>query len=157
MNQQDFQTAAQTLAELDHLDVEGLRLLYLLEVNGEHFYEQLADRVDNQAVADLLRRNGREERGHARRIGRALSLKLGAEFQPGDDLEQRYDIPLPPSVGPDLLAAIVQGELDGDASYQKWAGAEPDPEVARLLRLNGREETMHGRRIEQAIALMDAS
>ena len=47
-----------------------------------------------------------------------------------------------------MLPGIVQGEQAGDAGYQKWADAEPDPEVARLLRLNGREETLHGERVK---------
>ena len=53
-----------------------------------------------------------------------------------------------------LLGVIVQAEFDGDAGYQRWADNEELPEVERLLRLNGREESIHGRRVEQAIALL---
>jgi hypothetical protein len=49
----------------------------------------------------------------------------------------------------------VQGERDGDAGYQRWADNEPDPEVARLLRLNGREETIHGERVSEVIAILE--
>jgi hypothetical protein len=56
--------------------------------------------------------------------------------------------------GSDVLPFIVQGERDGDAGYQRWADNEPDPEVARLLRLNGREETIHGERVE-VIAILE--
>ena len=62
---------------------------------------------------------------------------------------------MPERVGADLLRVIVQAEFDGDAGYQRWADNEALPEVERLLRLNGREETIHGRRVEQAIALMN--
>jgi rubrerythrin len=39
-------------------------------------------------------------------------------------------------------------------SYQRWADNEADPQVARLLRLNGREESIHARRVEQVMALL---
>jgi hypothetical protein len=52
---------------------------------------------------------------------------------------------------------IVKAELDGDAGYQRWADNEPDPEVARLLRLNGREETKHGERAQAALAILEAA
>ena len=47
------------------------------------------------------------------------------------------------------MAALMQGEADGDLVYQVWADAESDPKVAELLRQNGREETRHGERVEQ--------
>ena len=52
--------------------------------------------------------------------------------------------------------AIVQAELNGDAGYQAWADAEPDEEIKRLLLLNGREETIHGNRVREAIELLRA-
>ena len=51
------------------------------------------------------------------------------------------------------LATIEQ--LDGDAGYQRWADREPDPEVQRLLRRNGREETVHGQRVTEVIAILE--
>ncbi len=51
----------------------------------------------------------------------------------------------------------MQAEIDGDASYQRWAEAETDPEVATLLRRNGREETKHGERVSRAIAILQAA
>ena len=143
------------LGQLDSLDVDALRSMFALEVTGEQFYNALADRVDNEQAAELLRRNGREEAGHARRIERALAIKLGHPFTPTPDLLEPAVIQLPERVGADLLRVIVQAEFDGDAGYQRWADNEALPEVERLLRLNGREETIHGRRVEQAIALMN--
>ena len=43
-----------------------------------------------------------------------------------------------------------------DAGYQRWADRETDPEVQRLLRLNGREETTHGERVREVMALLAA-
>jgi rubrerythrin len=143
------------LTALDALDVDALCALFTLEMTGEDFYSALADRVANDEAADLLRRNGREEAGHARRLERAIALKLGREFTATAEMFERSPITLPAEVGPDLLRMIVQGELDGDAGYQRWADNEADPAVARLLRLNGREETIHGRRVEQAIELLN--
>ena len=38
--------------------------------------------------------------------------------------------------------------------YQTYAAHEPNAEVAALLLQNGREETRHGQRVEQVIALL---
>jgi hypothetical protein len=142
------------LSELDRLDVDALRSLFTIELAGEGFYLALADQVGDPQAGVLLRRNGREEAGHARRAARAIALKLGHDFEPSPDMLVRPEVRLPDTIDPDFLPTLMQGERDGDASYQRWADQEPDPAVARLLRLNGREETNHGRRVEQAIALL---
>ena len=152
----DFATASQALAGLEQLDVPALELLYKLECSGEDFYNLLADRIGNDKAAELLRRNGREEMGHARRVGRAIAIKLGRDFEPSAELQERYTVELPTTIDARILPGIVQGEQAGDAGYQKWADAEPDPEVARLLRLNGREETLHGERVTQVMAILEA-
>ncbi len=54
---------------------------------------------------------------------------------------------LPANAG--LFAMIEQGEVDGDLSYQAWADAEPNQEVAKLYRLNGKEETRHSERVTE--------
>jgi len=151
----DFVTAAAALGELERLDVPAMEVLFRLECSGEDFYNALADRIGNEDAAELLRRNGREELGHARRVQRAISLKLGTDYEPTGDVLERFTIALPEKVGVEVLPFVVQGEIDGDAGYQRWADNEPDPEVARLLRLNGREETKHGERVKQAIAILE--
>jgi rubrerythrin len=150
----DFFSASQALAGMEHLDVPALELLYKLECSGEDFYNLLAARIGNEDAAELLRRNGREELGHARRVGRAIAIKLGRDFEPTADLQERYAVELPESIDPAMLPHIVAGEQAGDAGYQKWADAEPDADVARLLRLNGREETLHGERVTQVMAIL---
>jgi hypothetical protein len=138
----DFAAASMSLAGIEALDVAALQTLYRLECSGEDFYNLLADRIGNEQAADLLRRNGREELGHARRIRRAISLKLGHEYEPEGEVLERFTVSLPDTVGPELLPFIVEGDN------------EPGPDVARLLRLNGREETLHGERVSQAIAIL---
>ena len=153
----DFAGASQALAGLDQLDVSAMELMYKLECSGEDFYNMLADRIDNEQVATLFRRNAKEELGHARRIARAIAIKQGHDFEPTPELQERYAVVLPDVVDPAMLPFIVAGEQAGDAGYQGWADNEPDPEVARLLRLNGREESLHGERVAQAIAILEAA
>jgi len=153
----DFAAAAQALAHVEQLDVPAMELLYTLECSGEDFYNLLAERIGNAEAAELFRRNGREEFGHARRISRAIAIKLGHDYEPSAEMQERYPIQLPETIEAAMLPGIVAGEQAGDAGYQAWADHEPDPEVARLLRLNGREETLHGERVTQAIAILESA
>ena len=150
----DFFSASAALAATEELDVAAMELLFKLENSGEDFYNALADRIGDERAADLLRRNGREEVGHARRIQRAIAIKTGTELDP-DQVIERFSIKgLPDPIDPALFPAIAEGEMKGDAGYQKWADAEPDPEVQRLLRLNGREETKHAERLRQVSEIL---
>lgn len=153
----DFARASQALAELEQLDVAAMELMYKLECSGEDFYNLLADRIGNEEAAVLFRRNAKEELGHARRIARAITIKQGRAFEPSAELQDRYPVTLPERIDPSMLPFIVAGEQAGDAGYQGWADRESDPQVARLLRLNGREETLHGERVTQAIAILESS
>ena len=152
----DFFTAAMAIGGLETLDVDGMRLLYRVECAGEVFYEGIAAGVDNEAAA-LFLKNGREERGHAERLRRALSIKLGHPYDPEADDAEPLPVPLPDKIPVELLGALVQGELDGDAGYQRWADREPDESVQRLLRLNGREETIHAQRVTEALEILNGA
>jgi rubrerythrin len=154
---EDFFSASVAIAGVEELDVAAMELLFRLECSGEDFYNALAERIGNDDAAELLRKNGREEMGHARRIQRAITLKVGTEYEPSAEMLERFEIPLPDTISVDLLPIIVKAELDGDAGYQRWADKEPDPEVAKLLRLNGHEETKHGERVAEALAILEAS
>jgi len=90
-------------------------------------------------------------------VRRAIGVKLGAAYEPTAADQAPYAIALPDSVSPEMLAVIVQAERDGDAGYEKWAERESDPEIQRLLRLNGREETVHGERVSQVIAILGSA
>jgi rubrerythrin len=150
----DFFAAVAALGTIERLDIDALRLLYRVECSGEDFYDLLAERIGDPRAAALLRRNAREERGHAERVRRVLAIKLGRPWEPAPADQARYPVPLPDTVPASFLPLIVQGELDGDAGYQRWADRESDPEAQRLLRLNGREETTHGERVREVIALL---
>lgn len=153
---ENFYTANASLAGVEHLGIDEMQTIWRVEMAGEHFYNLLAERIDDAEAKDLLRRNAVEERGHARRIARALSIVLGREWEPSAEQQQLLDVPMPPSVDAKLFAGIVQGELNGDAGYQKWADNESDPEVARLLRLNGREETIHANRAKRVLEILSS-
>jgi rubrerythrin len=153
----DFFVANAVLAEVTELDVEMMWLLYRLECTGEDFYDAAADRVQVPEVAALFRRNGREELGHAKRVQRAIALKTGEPAEPDELQSTRFDVPMPDHVSVKMLELVLAAEQQGDAGYQGWADHEDDPEVQRLLLLNGREETIHAGRIEEAIALLRAA
>ena len=87
-DQQDFFSAAASLGKVDTLDVATMELLIKVENSGEDFYNLLADRVGNEEAGELLRRNGREEMGHARRIQRAIAIKTGTELDPNQVIER---------------------------------------------------------------------
>ena len=153
----DFFSAVTALGSIQELDVESARLLYRIECSGEDFYNMIADRIGNAEAADLLRKNGREERGHAERMRKVIAIKLGLEkYEPTAEDTAKYAIPLPDQIPVELLPVIVQGEIDGDRGYQQWADRESDPEVQRLLRLNGREETVHGERVSAVMQILGA-
>jgi rubrerythrin len=150
----DFFSAALAVGSLGALDVDAMRLLFRVERTGEDFYNGVADRIGDEQAAALLRKNAREERGHAERLRRAIAIKLGGTFEPTAEDLAHYPVPLPDTIPLELLPQIVQAEIDGDAGYQRWADGEPDPEVQRLLRQNGREETVHGERVSEVIAIL---
>lgn len=156
MADMNFYTANASLAGAEKLGVEEMQTIWRVEMAGELFYNMLADRIENEEAKDLLRKNAVEERGHARRIARALSIKLGHEWQPTSEQQELLDVPMPPVIDANLFAGVVKGELNGDAGYQKWADAETDEEVVRLLRLNGREETIHANRAQRVFDILSA-
>ena len=152
----DFASANASLTQLERLDLDALRLMFRVERAGQEFYERIAAGIGNEEAAGLLRANGREELKHAERIGRMIGIKQGHEFVPTAEDLAPLAVNLPDPVPVELLPHIVAGEVAGDASYQKWADAEPDPEVQRLLRLNGREETIHSERVASVLGLLGA-
>lgn len=154
----------QAFAAFDHLKtrnqltIEDLQVLAMIECFGEAFYFTLAEGVDNPEARALLRRNGQEERGHAHRLLKAITLKGGAPFTLPANEDNPFFKFAPTSLDCDanIIAALEQGEADGDLVYQVWADAEPDVQVAELLRQNGREETRrgeHASRVKQLLGL----
>lgn len=143
-------------AALDHLkshstlSIEDMQVLALIETYGEVFYEVMARGIEDSEAQALLLRNAAEERGHAHRLLKAIRLK-GGSFE----LPDNQDNPFNPfaldhvPASTEIMDLLQQAEVDGDLQYQAWADAEPNAEVAALLRLNGREETRHFERVTE--------
>jgi len=137
------------------LSVDDMKILAMIETYGEVFYEVLARGVEHEEARKLLLRNGAEERGHAHRLLRAIGLK-GGSFELPSNAENPFNpfaldhVP----ANAELLGMLQQAEADGDLQYQAWADAEPNDEVAQLLRLNGREETRHFDRVAEVKRLL---
>ena len=151
----DFGTAFGKLLALDKLGVEDMKLMILLETAGEPLYFGLAEGVASEEARNLLRQNGREETAHAHRLKKAIEILTGEPYTIPTLDENPYG--KPPAMGAvtaDVLRGLIQAEFGGDKLYQTYAANEPNPEVAELLLQNGREETRHGQRVEQAIALL---
>jgi len=153
----DFFEATARIGTAETLDLETLELLIRVENSGDVLYNALADRIGNEEAAELLRRNGREEVGHARRMMKVMSLKTGTEYEPSAEVLEKFSVDLPDTIDLAMLPLIVAGEMQGDAGYQAWADRETDEEIIRLLRLNGREETKHAERITQVIEILEAA
>ena len=140
------------------LSIDDLKVLALLECYGDAFYQQIARGVTDEPIRALLLRNAQEERGHAHRVLKAITMK-GGNFELPADEDNPYieatsdDLP----VSMEFMTMLQQAESDGDLQYQQWADEEPDAEVAKLFRQNGREETRHGERVNEVKRLLETT
>jgi hypothetical protein len=142
-----------------HPTLDVLKVMVLVEAAGKTLYEDIAEQVSNVAVQALLRHNGREELAHAHRVSRAIGVLTGTDYPiPAPEENPYLATPAPaPVVTTEMLAALAVAEFNGDALYETWARNTANPEVAALLRQNGREETQHGARLQQAAELLAAA
>lgn len=135
--------------------IDDLKLMVLVEAGGQCFYDSLADAAPTEEVEALLRQNGREELGHAHRVRRVIEELTGEPFTvpaPGDN---PYFRPLKNAVlSKPLLDGIAGAEAGGDRLYGKWADGIGNEKAAELLRLNGKEETLHGQRVQKVAELV---
>ena len=151
----DFGSAVARLEQRQRLDVEDMKLLILLETAGEPFYRKLAELVEHPEASALLRENGREETAHAHRLKRAIEILTGEPYEIPSLAENPYAAPPPfTQVTAQLLSGVKAGEDAGDGAYQRYADHEPNAEVAKLLRQNGREEIRHAERVAKVIELL---
>lgn len=152
----DFAAALASLGAAERIGVEEMKLLILLETAGEPLYEKLADLAPDDEARLLFLKNGREETAHAHRLGKAIEILTGEAFEMPPLSENPY-ASAPPlselSVG--VLSGLVEGENRGGEDYQRMADAESNLEVAELLRQNGREEHVHGERVQRVIEILE--
>ena len=136
-----------------------IKVLVLVEAASQELYNRSADDVGNDAVAELLRANGREEFLHAGRASEAHAAVSGEAYPPPAAADNPYladgTFPLvPPNA--EGMRQFAQVEFGGDAFYGVWAENVGNEEAARLFRLNGKEEIDHGNRLVQAAAILEA-
>jgi rubrerythrin len=138
------------------LSQQDVAVLAMIESSGEAFYMAAARAIKNDAARALLARNAQEERGHAHRLVKALGLLGAPPFSLPADSDNPFVRTVPEELPVDsaFLAMLESAERDGDLQYQAWADAEANPEVARLYRQNGIEETRHGERVKQVKQLL---
>ena len=151
----DFESALGYLMGVTEPTINDLKLMAYVEAGGEAFYIGLVNASPKQEIADLLAKNGREERAHAHRCKRVIEKLSGESFtvpEPADN--PYYVIPEGIAVDAEMLNGLIEGELGGDALYQGWAATMQDSECADLLSQNGKEEIRHGDRCKQALALL---
>lgn len=151
----DFMAALAHLETMDKLGLDEMKLMVLLEMSGEPLYEKLASLAPPGEATDLLLKNAVEERAHAHRLKRAIEIATRETFTIPSLAENPYaEPPAFTELTQELLAGFVAGEKNGDAGYQRWADNEPNPEIAKLLRQNGREETVHGERVARVAKII---
>jgi rubrerythrin len=155
----DISGAFGVLKTRQSLSLDDMRVLAVIEAAGEEFYLRIARSVRNAEAAALLIQNGREERGHAHRLLKAIVAAGGEPFELPSAGENPFIAGLPAQLPatPEFIASLEKGEKDGDRIYQAWADAAANEEVANVLRQNGREETRHGERDAQVIRLLAAN
>jgi len=76
----DARAALAILNARERLGIDDLKVLALIELSGESAYFALGQAAGNDEARALLERNGQEERGHAHRLLKAISL-LGGSFE----------------------------------------------------------------------------
>ena len=135
--------------------IDDLKVMVFLEASGLTAYEELAATAPNEAVRDLLRANGREELAHAHRVAKVIKRLSGEDFPPPPATANPYAVPSGRKVDRKLLEYLVAAENNGNDLYETWASHTADEEAAALLRQNGKEEVLHGKRASAAIALLD--
>jgi hypothetical protein len=152
----DLYGAFDILKSRSRLAVDDLKVLAMIESAGEVLYQNIAKTVSSEEAKKLLTRNGQEERGHARRVLKAIHILDGDSFELPTLPENPFIPGLPPEipVNGEFLAMLEGAEVDGDRIYNTWADAEPNAAVAKLLRQNGAEEGNHGLRVAKVKELL---
>lgn len=136
--------------------IDDLKLMVYLEASGKVGYGELADTAPNDKVAQLLSANGREEVAHAHRVANVIKILTGEDFKVPTDADNPYAKKSGRAVDKATLEYLVNAEFFGDKLYHIWADNCSNAEAADLLRQNGKEETKHGKRAQEAITLFDS-
>lgn len=137
--------------------VLDLKVMVLVEAASQELYRSSAEGTDNAEVIELLHANAREEFLHGTRVASAIEAISGERFPAPEAAENPYlaegSFPIV-ELTPEALRNLAQLEFSGENLYDGWAATLSNPEAARLLRLNGKEETNHGNRLIRAAEIL---
>ena len=136
--------------------LDDLKLMVYLEASGQVGYGDLADSAPNEAVANLLNANGREEVAHAHRVAKAIRAIYGEDFAVPVPADNPYAKKSGRKVDRAVLEGLVRAENSGKTLYDSWADNTANAEAAALFRQNGVEEALHGARALEAIGLLES-
>lgn len=151
----DFESALSYLNEVKVPTIDDFKLMAYVETGGEAFYAGLANGAPNEKIKKLLNQNGREERAHAHRLKRVIEKLSGEDFSVPTPEENPYYVePEGIPVDEDFLNFLIEAEKNGDDLYERWAQNMADEECAGWLRQNGKEETRHAGRAQEAIGYL---
>ncbi len=135
--------------------VDDLKILALVEAVGQKLYDDIASRTQHPKVKKALLANGREELGHAHRVSKAIEILTGEPFPiPDIDNNPLFTGITPMPVTKAAFEGLVKAEFSGGDLYDGIASGFDNPEVVALLKQNGKEEVLHGRRVQQVIELL---
>ena len=128
--------------------VDDFRLMILLEAAGKDMYDALAESAPDPETRQLLIESGRDEYLHAERMAEVVTLLTGEPIAAPSRAENPYLAGWQkPELSVRLIENLINAEARGEAMYEGWAATCPNPDAARLLRMNGREETSHAERL----------
>lgn len=134
-----------------------LKVMVLVEAASQELYRASAATSDHPEVIELLKANAREEFVHAQRASEAIAALSGEAFPAPEAADNPYlaegAFPIV-EVTPAALRKLAETEFGGETFYGLWADSLDNPEAARLLRQNGKEETDHGNRLLRAAELL---
>lgn len=135
--------------------VDDLKILALVEAIGLRLYEEIAERAPHPEVKKLLLANGREELAHAHRVSKAIEILTGKPFPiPAIDQNPLYTGISPMPVTKAAFEGLIKAEFSGNNLYDGVASSFDNPEVVALFKQNGKEETGHAQRLQQAIEFL---
>lgn len=139
--------------------VLDLKVMVLVEAAGQELYRSSAEATDNPEVIELLHANAREEFLHGTRVASAIEAISGERFPAPEAANNPYlvdgSFPIV-ELTPEALRNLANLEFGGEDLYDGWAQFLDNPEAARLLRLNGKEESGHGNRLLRAAEILEA-
>ena len=151
----DFFAAVAALGAIETLDVDALRLLYESSARARTSTTCSPTASATSAPPICCAATAARSAATPSACARCSASSSGTPYEPSrEDALALSRSRCRDAISAEFLPLIVQGELDGDTGYQRWADRESDPEAQRLLRLNGREETTHGERVREVIVLL---